>query len=58
MRKITPSFISPYILITLLVLITFSFVENNPYANYGVSLTLQTTNSYNGPINMGINTVL
>ena len=57
MGKITHSFTSPLILITLLVLITFNVVENNPYANYGVSLTLQTTNSYYGPINMGINTV-
>ena len=55
MRKITPSFISPYILITLLVLITFSFVENNPYANYYNPLIIQNYYAMCNNQNRGIN---
>ena len=45
-----------YVLV-ILVVAKFSTIESNAYSNYTVGLALQTSTSYNGPINMGINTV-
>ena len=35
----------------------YKFIENSEYSNYNVQISVQTSSFYNGPVNMGINTV-
>jgi hypothetical protein len=46
-----------FFLMTIIGFIQFLGVKNNPYSNYGVSLAIQKASFYDGPINMGINSV-
>ena len=48
---------SQFLLLTIIGLTLFRGIENNPYANYGVEISVQKLSYYDGPINMGINTV-